>query len=101
MDIQCRTGQSNARADALSRSPVQLSLEDCKNTDIHVSALVAQVEVTLEDTDDNLREYFPEDNDLREQHLMHDELCQLMDYLEQGELPESEKKTREIVRGIS
>ena len=79
--------------------PVQLSLEDCENT--QTSALVAQVEATRQDTDDDLGEDDQEGDDLRERQLMDDELRQLMDYLEQGELPGSEKKACEIVLGKS
>ena len=54
-----------------------------------------------QDTNDNLGEDDQEGNDLRERQLMDDELRQLMDYLERGELPESKKKAREIVLGKS
>ena len=81
LNIQYRTGQFNIRANALSRYLIQCSAE----------ALVAQVNATQPKPGHDQEEN-QEASDLKERQHTDPDLWQMVNYLEQGELPECEKK---------
>lgn len=102
LKIEYRPGRRNAKADALSRYPVSLLPHDCEGT--QVDKLVAALQTSLPSRrgeDHPLEEVGPEHDVCRERQCSDPNLKDIIQYLEDGELPSDDRRARELILGKS
>ena len=86
------TGKANARADALSRYPVSLLDDDCAGT--RSRPLIAAIEPPLSPAESG--EECTGDS-LGERQRQDPQLMDIIAYLETGELPQDDRRARELI----
>ena len=97
LKIEYRPGKTNTQADALSRYPVSLLQSDCTQT--QTCPLIATLEA--EQCARRGEESVLEHDVLSKRQSTDPELKEMMMHLDTGELPDDDRRAREIVLGKS
>ena len=92
LKIEYQPGKANGRADALSRYPVSLLGDDCAGTRSH--PLIAAIEPPLSPAESG--EECTGDS-LGERQRQDPQLMDIIAYLETGELPQDDRRARELI----
>ena len=91
LQIEYRPGNKNARADALSRYPVSLLPDDWVRTQTNaVVAAVSTRALSVEEGEESVEE------SLSQRQRQDPQLADIINYLETGDLPQEDKRAREL-----